>query len=1119
MKRISIYFIMLVAALSLSIGVQAKPINVTTAGTLSSHISQDEQETLTELVVSGPLNGDDILIIRAMASNLEILDMSGASIVAGGASYYATDNFTTNDVIGDKMFYSMTGLKKLLLPNSITRIGTNNYDSEAIARCVNLESVTLPSSLTYIGYKAFNYCIRLKTVQIPEGVTRISKYAFLNCKSLTSVSLPTTLGQAVQGDEHTYFLDRLWTPNDYVIDYNSPRSEYSNTFEGCDNLSEVIMPEGLEALTPFMFDDCKSLVSVKLPSTMKVLNGAFKNTGITEIILPEGLIQVNSFEDCTQLKSISIPEGAGYLSYRAFKGCASLISVELPQSTTAIPTYAFQNCTSLSSITIPDKVSTISSGVFYECTSLATVTLPPELTSIDESAFYNCSKLTTIELPAKTNRIGQDAFCGCTLLESINFPSSIVTIGSNAFQDCISLKSAQLPPNLTEISYQTFNRCKSLKTVNLPSGLLYIKENAFYNCESLEEITIPGGVQEVLSAAFFNCGLKKVILQMGIISIEDGAFSNCQKLEEVVFPESMTTIGGFRNTGIKSIVFPKNTIEIGKNAFMDCDSLRSVIIPEGITNINPYAFAYCDSLKTVSLPSTLKEIGEYAFQTTNLKEITIPEGVEKIKQGTFYGCDSLEIARLPESLTEIINSDDNTGAFSRCTQLKTINLPANLTELGSYTFSMCENLSKVTLPAGLKNINNGVFSQCKKLAEIEIPSNVTTIGEYAFQDTGLKDIDIPATVTSVGRGAFRIDWSTYLNGQRIYHCLNSASWNTTNDFPCNAFYRMNYLYVPEGTNVSDKSIAKYIFYNGVTDNMKIEAENGYFGISKEIKAKNVFYSKQFITQSGYAEPAGWRTIVLPFTVDKFTYTGNNWSDDGSANEPLAPFGSELLAQDETARPFWLYELTATGYQATTKIEANKPYLICMPNNHAYPENSNIRGWVRFSAENPAGVTLTATDGALQPSEGATYSLIPTYATVSKSEQVYTLNEENSFNSGDKDYPAGSVFIRNYLDVEPFHAYLRTKATPASAPRLYSIGGNGGSITGFENLLLTPDKATKAYSKNGVLYIESNAARTIRIYDASGRTIKVIDAQEGHNEVTGLADGIYFLEGQKVMVKK
>lgn len=735
-------------------------------------------------------------------------------------------------------------------------------------------------------------------------------------------------------------------------------------------------------------------------------------------------------------------------------------------------------------------------------------------------AFRGCSKLAAIELPEAISDIKSYAFAECSLLKSINLPPSIVTIGDKVFQNCTSLKSVQLPPNLIVIEYETFAGCTGLENVSLPTNLSVINSRAFYKCTSLKEITIPGGVQTVEGEAFSYCGLKKVVLEMGIISINSDAFIGCTELAEVAFPESMTALSGFSNTGIKEIVFPKNVTEIEANAFYNCDSLRSVTIPEGIVNIKNSAFSNCDSLKTVTLPTSLKEIGEHAFASTNLKEITIPEGITTIQAGTFSECDSLEIVRLPESITKIENNDNQYGgAFNNCSQLKSIYLPAGLTELGAYTFSGCKKLSNITLPTGLTKINNSTFFNCWKLTKIEIPANITTIGQYAFSDSGLNDIDIPATVTTVDYRAFYINWSEYINGQTIYHRLNSATWNTTNDFPTNAFSKMNYLYVPEGTNVSNKDIATYLFYNGVTDQLKIEAQNGYFGIGKEIKAKSVSYSKQFTTSSGYNEPAGWRTLVLPFSVDKFTYTGNGWSDDGTENSPLAPFGSDLLTQDETVRPFWLYELTATGYQATTKIEANKPYLICMPNNYAYPESSNISGWVRFSAESAAGITLAPTEGALQTAEGATYNLIPTYETISKSEQVYTLNETESFSDGTKDYLPGSVFIRNYANVAPFQAYVQTKAAPAAAPRFYSIGGNGGDITGIGSMILTPDQATRAYSENGILYIESNAVRTIPIYDASGRTIRVIEAQEGHNEVNGLAEGIYFLEGQKVMVKK
>ncbi len=437
-------------------------------------------------------------------------------------------------------------------------------------------------------------------------------------------------------------------------------------------------------------------------------------------------------------------------------------------------------------------------------------------------------------------------------------------------------------------------------------------------------------------------------------------------------------------------------------------------------------------------------------------------------------------------------------------------------KIGSYAFRD-SGINAIQLPQNLKVIEYWAFNGCTQLKSITLPPHLEKIGERAFESTSISNIEIPVTVTEIEERAFRC----YNSSEGSYKSyLNTVVWNPSWEVPYNVFSAATYLYIPEDGSVASDAEYNftYIFRGGVTDQMEIKTNGNQFSIPKELKAKKVYYYKNFNTESGYNSPAGWKTIVLPFDVDQFTYTRYSTEPDATGT-PLAPFGNTLLETDDTALPFWLYELTPTGYVSATSIQANKPYLICMPNNRAYPEANNITGNVRFSAENGAGVLLPPTEDALQSSEGANYSLVPTYATVEKSEQVYSLNETSSYFDGNKDYPAGSVFIRNYADVAPFQAYVQTKAAPASAPRLYSIGGDGGSITGIGSMILTPDRATKAYSENGILYIESNAVRTIPIYDASGRTIRVIEAQEGRNEVNGLAEGIYFLEGQKVMVKK
>ncbi|MBQ8223796.1 MAG: leucine-rich repeat domain-containing protein, partial [Bacteroides sp.] len=294
-------------------------------------------------------------------------------------------------------------------------------------------------------------------------------------------------------------------------------------------------------------------------------------------------------------------------------------------------------------------------------------------------------------------------------------------------------------------------------------------------------------------------------------------------------------------------------------------------------------------------------------------------------------------------------------------------------------------------------------------------------------------------------------------------------------------------------------------------------------------AKHVTFTKHFNTESGYAEAGGWKTLVLPFDVTETYYVKSNYYNGKTTYDTIsiAPFGSNA----EGALPYWLYELGTDGnYKAATAIKAHTPYLICMPNNGKYPSEYNISGDVTFAANNEAGVLLSKTEGALKRSVGTKFDLVPTYESLFKNDSIYVLNEDNYYYADDKTYKNGSVFIKNYNDggdwepaVDPFQAYLvskETNVTTASTrgPLYYSIGGGNGEITGIEDTILMPDQAVKVYARGGVLYIESNAARTIHIYNVSGRTVRTIEAQEGLNEVRGLGNGIYLLEGQKVIVK-
>ncbi len=118
----------------LSINAQTS-VTLTQAGTLSSKLpaSEADRAKINELIINGPLNGADILTIRALAGTLKILNLKEANIVEDKVTSYrgtgSTANYTQNDVIGDYMFYGMTALTKVVLPKTVWSIGTWSKDN------------------------------------------------------------------------------------------------------------------------------------------------------------------------------------------------------------------------------------------------------------------------------------------------------------------------------------------------------------------------------------------------------------------------------------------------------------------------------------------------------------------------------------------------------------------------------------------------------------------------------------------------------------------------------------------------------------------------------------------------------------------------------------------------------------------------------------------------------------------------------------------------------------------------------------------------------------------------------------------------------------------------------
>lgn len=1069
--RLKKHFYALICILFASIcSLQAKVVTLTEAGTLSGMINDSELASLTELTVNGPINGSDIKIIRAMGGTLKTLDLKNANIVKGGDSYYLTNYFTQDNVIGDYMFYAMTALEKIAMPKDVWAIGSwnsdnpwnaektkiggypNNYDSyynnndqfgcASFYQCVNLKEIEFPSTLVYIGSKAFGNCVKLTSITIPEGVELMGNSVFMNCAELISASLPSTLGNPNKMDIED------WQIRDYAgynningaqdRDYDTSSAEYYAhrgclaTFYNCPKLKNVTLAEGIKLLMNRMFSFCTKLTSISLPTTLITLgDNCFRFSGLTSIALPEGITA---------------------LPYGCFAS-TKLTNIKLPKS--------------LTEILSPANTNSFNIGYIYNT----------EYRNFQKSANFNYDQ--------------SGAFYSCTKLESIDFNGAA----------------------LTSLGYAIFNECDMLRNVNLSTTKLEtIPRYAFYSCDSLRTVTFPATVKTIEYQAFYNDqSLESLKMPAALSSIGDNAFGYCKKIRSIDFSAtSLTKIDSwFSNVdSLRTVKLPSTVTEIGESAFRN-SPIEEINFPASLTTIGNYAFS-SNRLKTVDLSATkFTTINNWFANNNKLRTVKLPETVASLGEGAFRNC-YIEEINFPAALTTI-------GARSlRYCRIDTLRLPATVTEIGQNAFYYAK-FDCVEIPSTITKINSGAFYE----AEIRGSLNITPNAALAWGDGGYTP--------------FRCYGNEYITNEdgtsynRYYH-LPDVYWNSAAEFPRDKFGQIDNLYLPANGAVSSNNDIGYIFYNGLTKRIDIAYTNENrkysFSVNKEMKTQMINYRKHFSTNSGYGEAAGWKTIVLPFDVKEISYERDGYNEKDTV--ALAPFGSKALETAGTL-PFWLYELGTDGkYKAATEIKAHKAYLICMPNNEKYPSENNISGYVNFTTSDATnGVTLKPTAGALKRSKGTKFDFVPTYEGVMQHDTVYVLNENNYYNTDEKNYPAGSVFIKNYSEhysnpaVYPFEAYLVTnegKTSVASAPMLYSIGGGDGTITGIEDIpFATPEKATKAYSRNGVLYINTNADRTINIYDVTGRTVRIIEAREGMNEVHGLDSGIYLLEGQKVVI--
>lgn len=406
--------------------------------------------------------------------------------------------------IGNYAFADCENIERVEISPKVSKVGDSAFNG-----CASLASVKICEGVTSIGERAFANCGNLAEVDIPQGMESIGRYAFNNCSSLASITIPF-VGARADGTGDTNFgyifgASSYSSNGSYVpeslktVTITQGTKINQEAFRGCDNITEVILPDGLKTIGRYAFQECSSLEKIDIPESVTYIDSMafYKCAGLTKFAMPAKCAwSYGILADCKNLEELTVTMENGFLQLFLIRSTAhdvahnyvpeSLKTVEIVGSW-QIGSETFFKCSNITKVTIGDEVTSINQSAFSGCSSLEEVVIGNGVTDIGKSAFGGCP-LTKLTIGSSVKIIGQDAFVSCSKLTKVEIPESVETIDAYAFQFCEALTEITLSSSLTKIGAGAFGSCSSLTSITIPASVTTIGAYAFYYCNKLTKV-------------------------------------------------------------------------------------------------------------------------------------------------------------------------------------------------------------------------------------------------------------------------------------------------------------------------------------------------------------------------------------------------------------------------------------------------------------------------------------------------------------------------------------------------------------------------------------------------------------------------------------------------------
>ena len=697
-----------------------------------------------------------------------------APIVASGL--YGEHVFWELDENGDMVFFGAGNMyhfgevptpwgnlsvKSITIEEGITRIGHCAFEvDEGSTFSKTFASITIPSTVTYIGGLAFSNCKALSTITFAgnapsfnaenncfNAVTATAYYPANNPTwtsavmqdyggTITWVPYGDPVTSGICGDNLTWEFDETMgtltvsgtgTMDNYGIG-GMPWVAYQ------DEIQNVVIEEGATSVGSYAFYDFPNLTQVTIPlSVASMGDQAFSDSPVEtshyagapsqwEVITQNNSGPWNSTVYCAK------PGKNLTWSYDE-KNAALVVSGSGTMdgfSTPNMPVPWESIKTQIETVKIEEGVTSVGDIAFYDCTALTSVTVPKSVMSIALGAFGGSNNLQSITV-AEEN-------ADYTSVSGVLFNKDKTTLIQYPSQKKGGYYS--IPDSVTEIAAGAFEKCAKLSSVRIPDGLKTIGHFAFQGSSGLNQIRIPDSVTELGNSAFVSCSnLKLVEIGNGITDLGIHVFDSCTSLEEVILPDTLVNI--WENTfayctSLKSLRLPAGMNFVSDGAFHDCTALEEITF-DGIKEIY-WTFENCTALKKATFMDDAPSYCTDAFQTLTLTayypagNTTWTDAVRQSFGGNVTWVAMATSGTCGEDLTWSYNAGiltiSGTGAMYDYSKDQTNPAPWN---------HLASDIKNVVIEESATSVGNYAFYSCENLAEVFIPQSLTTIGDYALR--------------------------------------------------------------------------------------------------------------------------------------------------------------------------------------------------------------------------------------------------------------------------------------------------------------------------------------------------------------------------------------------------